>query len=139
MPLISFEELIKHEIKVIDQLKDGLCGQACVAMITGLPLEIVIDQFGHAKKSGTHIREIAMHLRWFGWDSEVVGDKNVSVLPDFCILQFKVLGTNKRHVVVYKNGWIYDSGCPGGVVLPYSKETLKFLRYKPLSFLKINT
>lgn len=126
------------DIVPISQEKDGYCGQACVAMITGLPLSIVVEQFGNRPGKGSTTYQIAMSLRWFGWDCEVVENSDLTNIPDLCILIVNCVGSRGLHAVVYHEGFIYDPGYKNGIVIAYSKEAMKFLKYKPKSFLKIN-
>ncbi len=44
----------------------ALCGQCCVAMAAGVPLEAAIAAVGHAKPRGTKTRELVAALRKLG-------------------------------------------------------------------------
>lgn len=96
------------------------CGQHCIAMITGLPLEEVIAAVGHDR--GTYTKDVIRGFNALGLKVPISRLKPIrknAVLPQRCILKIKWLGHKRGHWVAYENGMIYD---PIGFIHPYHTE-----------------
>lgn len=90
------------------QPKDSsLCGQSCVAMVTGKTLEEVIEIFGTRGQTNTKKLCTALKTIQDFTPVRLTRVSNTSVLPYLCIL--KILWADGRsHWVVYKKKKIYD-------------------------------
>lgn len=89
------------------------CGQRCVAMITGLPLDYVIKDFGHSK--GTMLLEVARRLFLYGW--ECYGIREYGKIPELAMVCMKNKGRGSHWVIAYK-GFMY---CTGAGKFPIEK------------------
>lgn len=105
---------LEHPIRRIDsmevilQKQDGLCGQACVAMLAGNTIAEVITAMGCSEWQATMGRMISA-LNYFGIDHSdiiVYTEGRPAVLPKCCIMMEK-LG-RFCHYLVYYNGKYYD-------------------------------
>ncbi len=85
-----------------------LCGQACVAMISGVPLKTAIDVIGHI--CTTHTNELISALRRLNvqCDSKLRRPSAQKPFPPFAILKISFPGKRNWHWVVRWNGKIYD-------------------------------
>ena len=95
-------------MEVILQKQDGLCGQACVAMLAGNTIAEVITAMGCSEWQATMGRMISA-LNYFGIDHSdiiVYTEGRPAVLPKCCIMMEK-LG-RFCHYLVYYNGKYYD-------------------------------
>lgn len=108
-------------MKLVEQPEgSSLCGQACIAMVTGSSLERAVFVVGH--KNGTYTSDLIKAIRVLGCDC---ADrlrrisKQRPVLPKRCIVSIvKWVGEGptrrqrKGHWILSWDGVIYD---PGGV------------------------
>lgn len=94
------------EIRYVKQPNAYWCGQACVAMLAGVPVEEVVSVMGNDK--GTGKKDIARALDHYGIRQAKTMTKadNATVLPRTCIL--KVLMPKYGHWVLYDDGKYYD-------------------------------
>lgn len=94
------------EIRYVKQPNAYWCGQACVAMLAGVPVEEVVSVMGNDK--GTGKKDIARALDHYGIRQAKTMTKadNATVLPKACIL--KVLMPTYGHWVLYYGGKYYD-------------------------------
>ena len=94
------------EIQYIKQPTGYQCGQACVAMLAGVPVEEVVAVMQNDK--GTGKKDIERALNHYGIKQAKTMTKadNASVLPRGCIL--KVLLPGYGHWVLYYDGKYYD-------------------------------
>lgn len=114
-----------------------LCGQYCVAMISGEIPEYVIQIFGHNR--GTSFIELTFALRKLGLNPDFKLSKagKKTKLPKLCILSIKYsntpaqLGTSGHWVVHYK-GIIYDPALG-----KYPIEELESKQGKLTSYLRV--
>lgn len=85
-----------------------LCGQACLATISGKSLKEIVKIVGH--KHGTKTKELISILQKFGFspDSKLRVVKKDKLVPKFCILKLKYKDRSSWHWVVYKDRVIYD-------------------------------
>lgn len=93
-------------MKILKQPSNKSCGQTCVAMATGEPLDKVFDIFGH--KISTSTKMVTTALKQLGYKTEVVyniKNKPVSKLPKSIIA---VKNEDHWHWVLYSNGKFYD-------------------------------
>ena len=90
------------EIKYIKQPTEYLCGQACVAMIANVSVEVMHNDKGTGKK------DIEKALQHYGIAQAKTMTKadNSTPLPSVCIL--KVLLPKYSHWVLYYYGKYYD-------------------------------
>ena len=94
------------KIQYIKQPTGYQCGQACVAMLAGVPVEDVVAVMQNDK--GTGKKDIARALDHYGIRQAKTMTKadNATVLPRACIL--KVLLPRYGHWVLYYDGRYYD-------------------------------
>lgn len=94
------------EIHYVRQPTEYLCGQACVAMIAGVPVEEVIRVMNHDQ--GTGKKDIERALDHFGirQAKTMTRADNSTPLPPVCIL--KVLLPRYSHWILYYHGKYYD-------------------------------
>ena len=117
-------------INLIKQPKgSNLCGQACVAMITGISLEESIKLFGSKGKTGTKQLYYALKERGITCSEKAVRIKNNNK-PEFCIITIHYTGYKNKHFCVWNNNKYYDPA--RGI----RKKLDKFER--ETSFIKIN-
>ena len=92
--------------------KERNCGLHCVAMITGLPIQLVAEQIG--RNGPTNEIQLQEALRWFGWDSGLFLNKcrHFELLPKLCILDLHRPRKWNGHWSVWYDGVIWDS-CVG--------------------------
>lgn len=122
-------------MKLITQPKDStVCGQCCVAMVTGKSLKKVIEIFGHSHSTRT--KELYNALRNLGFkcvDSRLKRFTNNTALPRFGILKITYdWRKNNGHWVVIKNFMIY---CPSDGISHWT--TYGFSKGRITSFLEI--
>lgn len=90
----------------------SLCGQCCVAMITGRKLEEVIRTMG--TEGGTRTRDVVDALLVFDVDCELELEtlKRGQSPPPLCMAKCHIFSDTKRwtHWIVIKDGIAY---CPG--------------------------
>lgn len=127
----SFENPIRKidGIEVIIQPEDGLCGQACVAMLAGVTIAEVISVMDCREWQATMGRVISA-LNYYGIDhSDIImyTEGRETVLPKCCILMEKM--GRFCHYLVHYDGKYYDSNL--GVLEEYdTKKLLGFLEIK---------
>lgn len=103
-------------VRLVKQPKgSSICGQCCVAMVTGKPLEEVIKVFGHSHSTRT--KELHKALKHFGYksNSRLQRFTNFSGLPDFGIAKITYdWRKNNGHWVVikYTKKFSYQIYCP---------------------------
>lgn len=119
-----------NPIRVIDSMKpviqpyDGLCGQACVAMLAGITLEEAINTM-HCGEWQATMDKIVSALNYFGIDhsEEIIytnGKEDVT-LPKCCIIMEKM--GRFSHYLVFFDGNGYDSNL--GVLERYDVKKIK--------------
>lgn len=109
-------------MEVILQNQDGLCGQACVAMLAGITIAEVVAAMGLAEWQATMSRMISA-LDYFGIaHSDVImyTEGRETVLPPCCILMEK-MGRYCHYLIHYK-GKFYDPNL--GVLEEYDVSKL---------------
>lgn len=96
---------------VLQGFKERTCGQCCVAMITGLPVDFVIKEM--RRRGGTQRLDLVNALSWFGHDCSYYLRRCRSVDTISCDLAILGCGVKGRrgggHWVVYYKGLIWDS------------------------------
>ena len=88
-------------IEIITQPKDGLCGQACIAMLSGVPLNEIINIMG----SQCSLSKVIETLDYFGIahsDKMVYKLQKDNKLPKCCIINVK------GHLMIFHDGKYYD-------------------------------
>lgn len=88
-------------IEIIIPSKDGLCGQACIAMLSRVPLNEIINLMGSKCSFGKVIET----LNYFGIAHStkmVYGIKQGSNFPKCCIIN------TKGHLMIFYDGKYYD-------------------------------
>jgi len=123
----SFENPVRKidGIEVLIQPEDGLCGQACVAMLAGVTLAEVISVMDCREWQATMGRVISA-LNYYGIDhSDIImyTEGRETVLPKCCILMEKM--GRYCHYLVHYDGKFYDSNM--GVMEEF--DTGKLLGY----------
>ncbi len=123
----SFENPIRRidSVNVIIQPEDGLCGQACVAMLAGVTLAEVITVMDCREWQATMGRVISA-LNYYGIDhTDIImyTEGRETVLPKCAILMEKM--GRFCHYLVHFDGKYYDSNL--GVLEEY--DTGKLLGY----------
>ena len=120
----SFENPVRRidSMEVIKQPEDGLCGQACVAMLAGKTIAEVITVMDCREWQATMGRMISA-LNYYGIDhSDVINyteGRNV-VLPKCCIMMEKM--GRYCHYLIHYDGMYYDSNL--GVLQEYDMSKL---------------
>lgn len=110
-------------MSVIVQAADGLCGQACVAMLAGLTIEEVMKVMDCREWQATMGRMISA-LNYYGIAHEeviVFTEGRAAELPKCCIMMEK-LG-RFCHYLVYYNGLYYDPNL--GIIDEYDMSKLQ--------------
>ena len=107
----SFENPIRKidSMNVIIQPEDGLCGQACVAMLAGVTIAEVISVMDCREWQATMGRVISA-LNYYGIDHTdiiVYTEGRPAVLPKCCIMMEKM--GRFCHYLVHYDGKFYDS------------------------------
>lgn len=110
-------------MEVVRQPQDGLCGQSCIAMLTGLSIDEV-SNIMHCNEWQATMGKMISALNYFGFghSEEIVytmGKPNVT-LPKCCIMMEK-MGRYSHYLIGY-DGKFYDSGC--GVLTDYDFSNL---------------
>ncbi len=123
----SFDKPIRKidSMEVIIQPEDGLCGQACVAMLAGVTIAEVISVMDCREWQATMGRVISA-LNYYGIDHRdiiVYTEGKDVVLPKCCILMEKM--GRYCHYLVHFDGKYYDSNL--GLLEEY--DTSKLLGY----------
>lgn len=88
-------------INIITQPKNGLCGQACIAMLSGVPLNEIIDLMG----SQCSLSKVVEALDYFGIahsDKMIYSIKCDSEFPRCCIINAE------GHLMIFYNEKYYD-------------------------------
>lgn len=121
----SFENPIRKidSMDVIIQPEDGLCGQACVAMLAGLTIAEVITVMDCREWQATMGRMISA-LNYYGIDhSDVIvyNEGRSVVLPKCCIMMEKM--GRFCHYLIHFDGKFYDSNL--GVLEEYDMSKLQ--------------
>lgn len=120
----SFENPIRKidSMEVIIQPEDGLCGQACVAMLAGKTIAEVISVMDCREWQATMGRVISA-LNYYGIDhSQVINytEGRDAVLPKCCIMMEKM--GRFCHYLIHYDGLYYDSNL--GVLKDYDMSKL---------------
>lgn len=120
----SFENPIRKidGMKVIIQPEDGLCGQACVAMLAGNTIAEVISVMDCREWQATMGRMISA-LNYYGIDhSDIImyTEGRPAVLPKCCIMMEKM--GRYCHYLIHYDGKYYDSNL--GVLEEYDMSKL---------------
>jgi len=127
----SFENPVRKidGIEVLRQPEDGLCGQACVAMLAGVTLAEVISVMDCREWQATMGRVISA-LNYYGIDhTDIImyTEGRETVLPKCCILMEKM--GRYCHYLVHYDGKFYDSNL--GIMEEYdTKKLLGYLEIK---------
>ncbi len=127
----SFENPVRKidGIEVLIQPEDGLCGQACVAMIAGVTLAEVISVMDCREWQATMGRVISA-LNYYGIDhTDIImyTEGRETILPKCCILMEKM--GRYCHYLVHYDGKFYDSNL--GIMEEYdTKKLLGYLEIK---------
>ncbi len=120
----DFEHPIRKidSMEVIIQPEDGLCGQACVAMIAGVTIAEVISIMDCREWQATMGRVISA-LNYYGIDhSDVIvyTEGKPAVLPKCCVMMEKM--GRYCHYLVHFDGKFYDSNL--GILEEYDMSKL---------------
>lgn len=120
----SFSKPIRkiQDMNVIIQPEDGLCGQACVAMLAGVTIAEVISVMDCREWQATMGRVISA-LNYYGIDhSDIIiyTEGRKAVLPKCCIMMEKM--GRFCHYLVHFDGKFYDSNL--GVLEEYDMSKL---------------
>lgn len=127
----SFENPIRKidSMEVIIQPEDGLCGQACVAMLAGVTIAEVISVMDCREWQATMGRVISA-LNYYGIDhTDIINytEGRDVVLPKCCIMMEKM--GRFCHYLIHFDGKYYDSNL--GVLEEYDmSKLLGFLEIK---------
>ncbi len=121
----SFENPIRKidSMQVIIQPEDGLCGQACVAMLADVTIAEVITVMDCREWQATMGRVISA-LNYYGIDHKdviIYTEGKETVLPKCCILMEKM--GRFCHYLVHYDGKFYDSNL--GVMEEYDLSKLQ--------------
>lgn len=111
-------------INLVLQPDDGLCGQACIAMLTGLPLEEIITIM-KAKKWQVSLSKMVETLDYFGLKhAEKMSYKkeHFAQLPNLCLLNVKTNHTPKSHLLLYFDKLFYDPAT--GILTDYDRSRI---------------
>lgn len=121
---------LQNPIRKIDAVqsvtynRDGYCGQICLAMLTGLSVEEIIDIM-QTRAWQCSVSKLIEALDYFGisHNEKVIYTRGKEfVLPECCIVNVKT--EHRNHLVLYYKGEFYDS--------------MNFGADKIISYLKIN-
>lgn len=120
----SFENPIRRidNMEVIIQPEDGLCGQACVAMLAGNTIAEVISVMDCREWQAT-MGKVISALNYYGIDhSDVINytEGRNTVLPKCCIMMEKM--GRFCHYLIHFDGKFYDSNL--GVLQEYDMSKL---------------
>lgn len=120
----SFENPVRKidSMQVIRQPQDGLCGQACVAMLAGVTIAEVISVMDCREWQATMGRMISA-LNYYGIDHPdiiVYTEGKPAVLPKCCIMMEKM--GRYCHYLIHYDGKFYDSNL--GVLEEYDMSKL---------------
>lgn len=120
----DFERPIRRidSMEVIIQPEDGLCGQACVAMLAGVTIAEVISVMDCREWQATMGRVISA-LNYYGIDhSDIImyTEGRDAVLPKCCIMMEKM--GRYCHYLIHYDGKFYDSNL--GVMEEYDMHKL---------------
>lgn len=120
----SFDNPVRRidSMDVIIQPEDGLCGQACVAMLSGMTLAEVISVMDCREWQATMGRMISA-LNYYGIDHSdiiVYTEGRPAVLPKCCIMMEKM--GRFAHYLIHFDGKFYDSNL--GVMEEYDMSKL---------------
>lgn len=127
---INHESPYSTPIRTIDSIKlvlqpdDGLCGQACIAMLTGLPLEEIVTIM-KAKKWQVSLSKMIETLDYFDLkhaDKMSYKREHFSQLPNLCLLNVKTNHTPKSHLLLYFNKNFYDPAA--GILKDYDRSRI---------------
>lgn len=126
---------VEHPIRKIDSMQvimqpeDGLCGQACVAMLAGVTIAEVISVMDCREWQAT-MGKVISALNYYGIDHHniiIYTEGKPAVLPKCCIMMEKM--GRFCHYLVYFDGRYYDSTL--GVLEEYDMSKL-------LGYLEVN-
>lgn len=94
-----------------------VCGQACVAMVLGLPdVDSACRVIGHSRRTRT--KDIVLALGPAALSSRLSpARRDGSNLPDFCLLRSRWGVTPGAHLSLYKGGQVFEPLLYGPVSL----------------------
>jgi len=100
----------------------SLCGQTCVAMIAGVPLEESISRFN--SKGGTRTKQVKQVLESFGFNAtnRLKRVTKGTIIPSLAIGKMRWSNSNHSHWVVIYDGKIYD---PDPITTPPIRKVRK--------------
>lgn len=110
-------------VEIIIQPEDGLCGQACVAMLAGVTIAEVVSVMDCREWQAT-MGMVISALNYYGLDhSEVIiyTEGEEATLPKCCILMEKM--GRYCHYLVHYDGVFYDSTL--GIIEHYDMNKLQ--------------
>lgn len=111
-------------INLVLQPDEGLCGQACLAMLSGLPLEEIMTIM-QAKKWQASLSKVIETLDYFRLkhaDKMIYQKDKFSHLPNLCLLNVKADDDQLSHLLIYFNGKYYDP--TSGIRASYDPERI---------------
>lgn len=99
-------------IELVKQPEEGLCGQACMAMLTRLPIDDIITIMD-AKKWQASLSKVIETLDYFKFthaEKMIYKKEAFNQLPNLCLLNVKSPRQNAQysHLLIYFNGKYYD-------------------------------
>lgn len=119
------ENPIRHidSIQLQRQEKDGLCGQACIAMLAGVSIEDVMQEMGYREWQATMGRMLSA-LKHYGInhaDAIQFTQGRQVTLPKCCIIMEKM--GRYCHYLIYFDGNYYDSTL--GIMQEYDQSEMQ--------------
>ena len=116
-----------------------ICGQCCVAMLTGVSLRKVINLVGHGR--GTRTKELVKVIRRLGYDcdsrlrhAKKLEEKLVRV--DRALVKLTISFQKNWHWLAWADGKVYD---PGSEKPLRVSDVFGSLLTRPTSFLEIKS
>lgn len=107
-------------IVFVKQPEAGYCGQACLAMLSGLPIETII-KITASKKGQLSLSKMIESLDYFGfsYEKQIYTHGQQINFPNCCIINMK--GSTNNHLTVFYQGILYDPTSEDLKTIDYSQ------------------
>lgn len=113
----------------------SLCGQTCVAMLAGIPLEDSIKVFG--SRGRTRTKQVAAALRSMGFECDdklqrLTANVRATERPNLALIKLQVQqgGRTWGHWAILADGQYYDPSL--GIVDSYAWPEIKITAFLPI-------
>lgn len=133
------------KIKFQKQPSKNTCGQTCLSMLTGHPVEYIQKHMNRFEE--VYTPDLLNALKDFGFyihnNEKLIKQSDFSKMPELCIVKMVYHDKDYAHCIIKHQDFIYDPSSQDKIPLEiyYSrvKDKLKPVSYLEISKVKTNT